>query len=410
MGMRVPLVRRLRGAPRRAQSLVEFALIAPVLFLLLFGILEFGLLLHAYITMQHAVDEAARYAVTGEGYDLAAGAREAAIIAVASKAAGTLMIDPAAFANEAGHFRVGIRSSSSGTNPAENDAGKADDFVRVTIDFNHPTFTFALASAGAYVPLHTEALVLNERFARPTGEVGDLPPEPRPTATPSGPCYTLITGVAEGTGSVSASPPPNCAGGQYPAGMTVSLIASPAGTFIGWEGDVSGGAVTSVVMNNNKRALARFSESTYTLTVSVSGDGSGTVSPAPGVHTYHEGDVVTLSATAGTGSEFAGWAGAVSGTASPVSLTITGNASVTAEFARNTYTLQVFRAGSGSGTMNPAEGSHTYARGTVVALEPGTPDAGSVFVGWICGGYACTSVTMDGDKAAFARFERDATP
>jgi hypothetical protein len=45
----------------RGQNLVEFALIAPVMFLLLFGIIDFGLFLHERITIQHAVREGARY-------------------------------------------------------------------------------------------------------------------------------------------------------------------------------------------------------------------------------------------------------------------------------------------------------------------------------------------------------------
>lgn len=53
--------RRQRGA-----SAVEFALIAPLLFFLLFAAIEMGLLYWANLTMQHAVREGARYAVTGQ--------------------------------------------------------------------------------------------------------------------------------------------------------------------------------------------------------------------------------------------------------------------------------------------------------------------------------------------------------
>ncbi|RZT42926.1 TadE/TadG family type IV pilus assembly protein [Cupriavidus agavae] len=53
--------RRHRGA-----SAVEFALVAPIFFLLLFSIVDFGAMMWANLTMQHAVREAARYAVTGQ--------------------------------------------------------------------------------------------------------------------------------------------------------------------------------------------------------------------------------------------------------------------------------------------------------------------------------------------------------
>ena len=47
------------------QTLVEFMVVAPLLFMLLFGIIEFALLLQAWQTVQHAAQEGARYAATG---------------------------------------------------------------------------------------------------------------------------------------------------------------------------------------------------------------------------------------------------------------------------------------------------------------------------------------------------------
>ncbi len=53
---------------RRGQTLVEFALTLPILLLLFWGIIEFGRLFQAWITIQNAARTAARYAVTG-AYD-----------------------------------------------------------------------------------------------------------------------------------------------------------------------------------------------------------------------------------------------------------------------------------------------------------------------------------------------------
>ncbi len=47
----------------RSQSLVEFALVAPVLLLLLFGIIDFGRVIYTYITINQAVNEGARTAI-----------------------------------------------------------------------------------------------------------------------------------------------------------------------------------------------------------------------------------------------------------------------------------------------------------------------------------------------------------
>ena len=49
----------------RGQAIVEFALILPVLILLLAGILDFGLILNQYITVSHAAREGARSAALG---------------------------------------------------------------------------------------------------------------------------------------------------------------------------------------------------------------------------------------------------------------------------------------------------------------------------------------------------------
>jgi len=48
-----------------AQSLAEFALVVPLLLLLVFGIIDFGLGLRAYISVSSGVREGARYAAVG---------------------------------------------------------------------------------------------------------------------------------------------------------------------------------------------------------------------------------------------------------------------------------------------------------------------------------------------------------
>lgn len=55
---------RLRS--RKGQALVEFALAAPVLCLLLFATFEFGRHYYARFTVRHAIAEAARFGATGQ--------------------------------------------------------------------------------------------------------------------------------------------------------------------------------------------------------------------------------------------------------------------------------------------------------------------------------------------------------
>ena len=48
-----------------AQSLAEFALVVPIFLILVFGIIDFGMGLRAYITVSQATREGARYASVG---------------------------------------------------------------------------------------------------------------------------------------------------------------------------------------------------------------------------------------------------------------------------------------------------------------------------------------------------------
>lgn len=57
-GLMVKSLRRENG-----QTLVEFALIAPILFLLLLGIMELGRVIFAYNTISNAAREGARYGI-----------------------------------------------------------------------------------------------------------------------------------------------------------------------------------------------------------------------------------------------------------------------------------------------------------------------------------------------------------
>jgi len=54
-------VRDRRG--ERSQSLVEFAIIAPLLLVLLFAVVDFGRVIYIYVTLNQAVNEGARVAI-----------------------------------------------------------------------------------------------------------------------------------------------------------------------------------------------------------------------------------------------------------------------------------------------------------------------------------------------------------
>ena len=106
------------------------------------------------------------------------------------------------------------------------------------------------------------------------------------------------------------------------------------------------------------------------LTVTKGGDGFGAVtSSPPGIdcgpdcaETYDFGTVVTLTASAETGSNFAGWSGDVVSSANPLAVTMDGSKDITATFTQNQYTLDVTTVGSGSVSKQPDQA--TYPHGT----------------------------------------------
>ena len=69
----------------------------------------------------------------------------------------------------------------------------------------------------------------------------------------------------------------------------------------------------------------------YTLNISVSGNGS--TNPSAGTHTYASGTSVSVTATPASGATFSGWSGAATGTANPVTVTMDGNKTLTANFS-----------------------------------------------------------------------------
>jgi len=57
--------RERRFVMRRGQAMVEFILVAPLYFLLIFAVMDFGRMFFVQMNLQQAVQEAARYASTG---------------------------------------------------------------------------------------------------------------------------------------------------------------------------------------------------------------------------------------------------------------------------------------------------------------------------------------------------------
>lgn len=146
-----------------------------------------------------------------------------------------------------------------------------------------------------------------------------------------------------GSGTVSSSPAGISCGSTcahtYTFGTSVTLTAAPAAdsVFSGWSGACSGTGTCTVSMSQAKSVIATFTLTPETLSVSKSGSGTVSSSPA-GIScgatcssAYAHGTSVTLTATSASGSRFAGWSGACSGTGT-CSVTMNQAESVSAKF------------------------------------------------------------------------------
>lgn len=157
-------------------------------------------------------------------------------------------------------------------------------------------------------------------------------PKPTLTVTPatcavSAPCSVSVAQASGGTPPYSFRSD-SFAGGAPPLGMAVSLNGSLTGTPS--QAGVYNFGVCAVDLVGSSMCAQTSVTVNATLTVNIAGTGSGTVSrSSPGPN--YPGTTVTLTATPATGSTFAGWSGACTGTGSCV-VTMTTNKTVTATF------------------------------------------------------------------------------
>ena len=150
----------------------------------------------------------------------------------------------------------------------------------------------------------------------------------------------------------------------------------------------------------------------YTLRVNANPEAGGTATPNPKKDVYVGGENVTVTAAPSAGYTFTGWAGAVTGTANQVTVTMNGDKQLTAIFqkieaAAPAYTLTADASPPGGGTVSLAPDKTSYAAGEKVKVTADTAD-GYAFTGWSGASEATTdtvTITMDGDKSLQANFE-----
>jgi hypothetical protein len=197
--------RRFRG-----QTLVEFALVLPVMLMVIFVIIELARMLHAWLAVENGARFGVRYAVTGE-FDEAhcapfggtcsnlseeEAARVGSIMDAATAGAVAILRNDLAPVNTPGFFQITLCSSKRAAgaflfqyhaaitaahqpawcehipsgNPV-NDPGGPGDRVSVTVDFEHPLIVPILSTWLPHVHLSArrEGIVEQFRVARVVG-------------------------------------------------------------------------------------------------------------------------------------------------------------------------------------------------------------------------------------------------
>ncbi|WP_368503132.1 tetratricopeptide repeat protein [Alkalihalophilus sp. As8PL] len=244
--------------------------------------------------------------------------------------------------------------------------------------------------------------------------------------------------------------------------VTLTARADEGWTFDGWRGDVTSAndsitfqldsdtTVRAVFVRDGEAAPAEETENTdadesaatdgNTYSLSLNTTGQGNVVTNKTGSTFQPGTQVAVSAVPADGWRFVRWEGSASGSSVHTSVTMNGNRSVTAVFAKNESNAG---GGSGGGQQQPAPeqpkpkpepeapkpqeyslstsvvgggsisgGGGSYKAGTSVTLTA-TPNDGWRFVRWdgaASGQSATTTVTMSQNRSVTAHFERVAQP
>jgi hypothetical protein len=171
--------RRLgHGAYRsRGQAVVEFAIIAVPFLILLFGILDFGMLFESRLALSNAVRQAARFgAVKPMSWSAANPAPSGSIEGQLQAAGGTtgipnddahiklvyLIPQTGGTATQCGHFYV-VGGYGSDNGYSQSDCVKVGNMIQVTTNYKYPMFTPLLAALyPGGIQIQTQAAMLIE--------------------------------------------------------------------------------------------------------------------------------------------------------------------------------------------------------------------------------------------------------
>ena len=191
--------------------------------------------------------------------------------------------------------------------------------------------------------------------------------------------YTITLSAGEG-GTVSTT------GGEYEAGQTVSVTATPQGEYVftSWS-DGNTNATRTITISSNSTLTANFEKRKYPLTINIEGEGEviEEIVNAGRTTEYDSGTTVKLTAQAAAEWVFVGWTGDIESTEESVQIVIGEPKEVTATFEKKKYPLTVNIEGEGEVLEEIVNAGRTtdYDSGATVKLTA-VPSEGWEFVGW----------------------------
>jgi len=191
--------------------------------------------------------------------------------------------------------------------------------------------------------------------------------------------YTITLSAGEG-GTVSTT------GGEFEAGQTVSVTATPQGEYLfkDWS-DGNTNATRTITVSSNSTLTANFEKRKYPLTVNFEGEGEviEEIVNAGRTTEYDSGTTVKLTAQAAAEWVFVGWTGDIESSEESVQIVIGEPKEVTATFEKKKYPLSVNIEGEGEVIEEIVEADRTtdYDSGTTVKLTAEPADEW-LFTGW----------------------------
>lgn len=231
--------------------------------------------------------------------------------------------------------------------------------------------------------------------------------------------YTVTTqaldseGQPAGASAVQLSAPTNAGGYVLGEEVTVTAVAAPGWSFLGWSGSASGATTpTTITVDDNETVTATFAQAHYTVNVTVVDEtdavvNAATVAITPPAHAagYVYGEEVTITLTPLDDWLFGAWTGDLESDSNPFTFPVTGNTALRAVFAKNKVKLTARVEPAAGGTITPASGSF-FTKDEIITVTA-IPNPGWQFAGWegaLSGNTNPATLTMNTNKTVRARF------